>query len=219
VFGKSAKRYAPDANQIGQYGNGLKSGAMRIANDFILFTKKNNIGTCLLLSRSFHQEEHISQVICPIPCFDLNTRQPIDNNEQHTFHGTRAYTFDAQKHELEMRLIMKYSPFKTTAELFEQFDLIKSDSGTLIVLYNMKLSGSGDAELDIRTDPYDLLIDHHNRRNTFDDEEMYFLELMALMRGSRLPFRLVSSSIVRCAPTHRFFTTNHACASISNDDE
>ncbi|CAF0859329.1 unnamed protein product [Rotaria sordida] len=171
VFGKSAKRHAPDSNQIGQYGNGLKSGAMRIANDFILFTKKDNIGTCLFLSRSFHQEEHISQVICPMPCFDLRTQQPIQNTDYQQLNGTRTYTFDKAKHEVEMRLIKKYSPFKTIDDLFKQFNLITSSSGTLIVLYNVKLSDTGEPELDIKTDPYDMLIDSKNRRNLFDDDD------------------------------------------------
>ncbi|CAF0901117.1 unnamed protein product [Adineta ricciae] len=171
VFGKSAKRHALDSSQIGQYGNGLKSGAMRIANDFILFTKKDNIGTCLFLSRSFHQEEHISQVICPMPCFDLRTKQPIENTEQHQLNGTRTYTFDKAKHELEMHLIMKYSPFKTMDDLFKQFNLITTASGTLIVLYNMKLSDTGEPELDIKTDPNDILIDSRNRQNIFDDDD------------------------------------------------
>ncbi len=171
VFGKSAKRHALDSNQIGQYGNGLKSGAMRAANDFILFTKKDNIGTCLFLSRSFHQEEHISQVMCPMPCFDLRTQQPIQNTDQQQFNGTRTYTYDKIKHELEMRLITKYSPFKTIDDLFKQFNLITTSSGTLIILYNVKLSDIGEPELDIKTDPYDILIDSKNRRNLFDDDE------------------------------------------------
>ena len=41
TFGKSSKRTG-DAKYIGQYGNGLKSGSMRVGNDFVLFTKKNN---------------------------------------------------------------------------------------------------------------------------------------------------------------------------------
>jgi len=168
VFGKSGKRHCLDSNQIGQYGNGLKSGAMRIANDFILFTKKDNIGTCLFLSRTFHQEEHISQIICPMPCFDLSTGQPIENQDMN---GTRTYIYDSIKHDLEMQIILKYSPFKTIEDLFKQFYLITSTSGTLIVLYNLKLSDNGETELDIKTDPYDILIDSKNRQNLFDDND------------------------------------------------
>ncbi len=171
VFGKSGKRHTLDSSQIGQYGNGLKSGAMRISNDFILFTKKDNIGTCLFLSRTFHQEEHISQIMCPMPCFDLTTQQPIENTDNQQLNGTRTYTYDKAKHELEMRLITKYSPFKTIDDLFKQFNLITSPSGTLIILYNVKLSDTGEAELDIKSDPYDILIHSKNRRNLFDDDD------------------------------------------------
>ncbi|CAF1551832.1 unnamed protein product [Adineta steineri] len=171
VFGKSGKRHTLDSNQIGQYGNGLKSGAMRISNDFILLTKKDNIGTCLFLSRTFHQEEHITQIMCPMPCFDLITQQPIENTDNEQINGTRTYTYDKTKHELEMYLITKYSPFKTIDDLFKQFNLITSSSGTLIVLYNVKLSDTGEAELNIKTDPYDMLIDSKNRRNLFDDND------------------------------------------------
>ena len=144
---------------------------MRVTNDFILFTKKDNIGTCLFLSRTFHQEEHISQVMCPMPCFDLRTQQPIQNTDYQQLNGTRTYTYDKAKHELEMRLITKYSPFKTIDELFKQFNLITTPSGTLIILYNVKLTDIGEPELDIKTDPYDILIDTKNRRSLFDDDE------------------------------------------------
>ena len=144
---------------------------MRISNDFILFTKKDNIGTCLFLSRTFHQEEHISQIMCPMPCFDLLTQQPIENTNNEQINGTCTYTYDKTKHELEIGLITKYSPFKTIDDLFKQFDLIKSSNGTLIILFNVKLSDTGEAELDIKTDLYDILIDSKNRRNLFDDDD------------------------------------------------
>lgn len=37
-------------------------GSMRIGKDFILFTKKSDTMTCLLLSRTFHEEEGIDEV-------------------------------------------------------------------------------------------------------------------------------------------------------------
>ncbi|CAF5135602.1 unnamed protein product, partial [Rotaria sp. Silwood1] len=48
---------------------------------------------------------------------------------------------------------------------------IKSASGTLIILYNLKLSDCGEPELNIKTDPYDILIDSKNRRNLFIDDD------------------------------------------------
>ena len=61
TFGKSGKRTL-DSQMIGMYGNGLKSGSMRMGNDFILFTKKGDTMSCLFLSRTFHEEEEIEEV-------------------------------------------------------------------------------------------------------------------------------------------------------------
>ncbi|VDK59847.1 unnamed protein product [Gongylonema pulchrum] len=60
-FGFSNKRLNP--GMVGQYGNGLKSGAMRIGKDFILFTKKEGLMTCLLLSRTFHEENNLKEAL------------------------------------------------------------------------------------------------------------------------------------------------------------
>ena len=51
------------------------------------------------------------------------------------------------KHQLEMSIIYKYSPFHNEEELFKQFDLIKGTHGTLICIYNVKLLDNGDPEL------------------------------------------------------------------------
>ncbi|CAF5165609.1 unnamed protein product, partial [Rotaria sp. Silwood1] len=93
------------------------------------------------------------------------------NTDNQQLNGTRTYTYDKNKHELEMYLITKYSPFKTIDDFFKQFSLIKSASGTLIILYNLKLSDCGEPELNIKTDPYDILIDSKNRRNLFIDDD------------------------------------------------
>ena len=60
-----------------------------------------------------------------------------------------------------MGIIYKYSPFKTKDELFEKFDLIEGDSGTLVVIYNLVLNQYTDGpELEITNDPKDLLISY-----------------------------------------------------------
>ena len=51
------------------------------------------------------------------------------------------------KHQLEMSIIYKYSPFHNEEDLFKQFDLIKGSHGTLICIYNVKLLDNGDPEL------------------------------------------------------------------------
>ncbi|RMZ98179.1 MORC family CW-type zinc finger 2 isoform X2 [Brachionus plicatilis] len=75
-FGKSFKR-SSEKNYIGQYGNGLKSGSMRIGNDLLIFTKRDNLGTVLLISETFLKNERIEEIVVPIPTFDCRTKQPI----------------------------------------------------------------------------------------------------------------------------------------------
>ncbi|KAF3850878.1 hypothetical protein F7725_012650 [Dissostichus mawsoni] len=141
-FGKSSKR-SHESTQIGQYGNGLKSGSMRIGKDFILFTKKGNTLTCLFMSRTFHEEEGLDEVIVPLPSWDLKTKEPL--------------TSDPEKYAIETELIYKYSPFKSEQQLMEQFNKIESSSGTLVVVYNLKLDHR-EPELDVETDHQDILM-------------------------------------------------------------
>ncbi|XP_056141543.1 ATPase MORC2 isoform X2 [Lampris incognitus] len=142
-FGKSSKR-SPESTQIGQYGNGLKSGSMRIGKDFILFTKKGSTLTCLFLSRTFHEEEGLDEVIVPLPTWELKTRKPV--------------TCDPEKYAIETELIFKYSPFKNEQQLMEQFNKIEGSNGTLVIIYNLKLMDNREPELDVETDHQDILM-------------------------------------------------------------
>jgi hypothetical protein len=49
-------------------------------------------------------------------------------------------------------LLCKYTPFKTKEELLRNFDEIKGSSGTLVVLYNLKLDFNGESELEFTDD-------------------------------------------------------------------
>uniref|UniRef100_A0A8C9DQ07 MORC family CW-type zinc finger 2 n=1 Tax=Prolemur simus TaxID=1328070 RepID=A0A8C9DQ07_PROSS len=140
-FGKSAKR-TPESTQIGQYGNGLKSGSMRIGKDFILFTKKEDTMTCLFLSRTFHEEEGIDEVIVPLPTWNARTREPVTDN--------------VEKFAIETELIYKYSPFRNEEDVMTQFMKIPGDSGTLVIIFNLKLMDNGEPELDIISNPRDI---------------------------------------------------------------
>uniref|UniRef100_A0A8I5P096 MORC family CW-type zinc finger protein 1 n=1 Tax=Papio anubis TaxID=9555 RepID=A0A8I5P096_PAPAN len=142
-FGRSKKRLST-LKFIGQYGNGLKSGSMRIGKDFILFTKKEETMTCLFFSQTFCEEESLSEVVVPMPSWLIRTRESV--------------TDDPQKFAMELSIIYKYSPFKTEAELMQQFDVIYGKCGTLLVIYNLKLLLNGEPELDVKTDKEDILM-------------------------------------------------------------
>ncbi|XP_065769918.1 MORC family CW-type zinc finger protein 1 [Muntiacus reevesi] len=142
-FGTSKKRLST-LKFIGQYGNGLKSGSMRIGKDFILFTKKEETMTCVFFSQTFCEREGLSEVVVPIPSWLTRTKESV--------------TDDPQKFSTELSIIYKYSPFKTEAELMQQFNVIYGKCGTLLVIYNLKLLLSGEPELDVKTDKEDILV-------------------------------------------------------------
>ena len=66
-------------------------------------------------------------------------------------------------------MILRYSPFKTEEDFFAQFDRIEGDSGTLVIVYNMKLLENGDPELDILNDPQDIILT--NPESDFDSDD------------------------------------------------
>jgi len=68
--------------------------------------------------------------------------------------------FVCDQHQTEMELIMKYSPFKTEAQFMKEFDKIESVSGSLVIVYNLKLLDSGLPELDVRSEAHDILLSH-----------------------------------------------------------
>ncbi|XP_054144488.1 ATPase MORC2 isoform X2 [Melozone crissalis] len=115
---------------------------MRIGKDFILFTKKDNTMTCLLLSRTFHEEEGIDEVIVPLPTWNARNREPLTDN--------------MEKFAIETELIYKYSPFKSEWEVMDQFNKIRGEKGTLVIIFNLKLMDNGEPELDVTSDPQDI---------------------------------------------------------------
>ncbi|XP_063000328.1 ATPase MORC2 isoform X2 [Elgaria multicarinata webbii] len=115
---------------------------MRIGKDFILFTKKDNSMTCLFLSRTFHEEEGIDEVIVPLPTWNAHTREPLTDN--------------MEKFAIETELIYKYSPFKSEQDVMGQFRKIPGEKGTLVIIFNLKLMDNGQPELDVTSDARDI---------------------------------------------------------------
>lgn len=58
------------------------SGAMRIGHDFILFTKRNDILTCVFLSRTFHDKENIHEVVVPMPSFTEDGKPKVEGEDE-----------------------------------------------------------------------------------------------------------------------------------------
>ncbi len=79
-----------------------------------------------------------------------------------------------------MKIILKYSPFKTKEDLFSQFDKIDGSGGTLVVIFNMLLNNNGKPYLQIDREKNDIFIPNDIIIPIFsydDDEEIKELGL------------------------------------------
>eukprot|EP00795_Rhopilema_esculentum_P007744 gene7744-13577_t len=168
-FGRSMKRNS-GSNQIGQYGNGLKSGSMRIGKDMILLTKKGSTMSCLFLSRSFHEQENIHEVIVPMPSWNSQTGEPLAKDDQ-----------ERKRYEIEMEIILKHSPFRTEKELLDKFNEIDATTGTLVIIFNLKLLDNGESELDLTSDAEDILMRDPHANEDVPPERTSFRSYTAVL--------------------------------------
>ncbi len=68
-FGHCSK----DDGAIGRYGNGFKSGSMRVAQDALVFSRRDNLLTLGLLSQTFLFATKAPEVLVPIVSWDATT--------------------------------------------------------------------------------------------------------------------------------------------------
>lgn len=57
---------------IGQYGNGFKSGSMRLGKDAVVFTKNTNSMSVAFLSQTFLEDVKANAVLVPMVTWDLS---------------------------------------------------------------------------------------------------------------------------------------------------
>eukprot|EP01098_Paradermamoeba_levis_P016626 TRINITY_DN9062_c0_g1_i1.p1 TRINITY_DN9062_c0_g1~~TRINITY_DN9062_c0_g1_i1.p1 ORF type:complete len:204 (+),score=38.79 TRINITY_DN9062_c0_g1_i1:72-683(+) len=111
-FGHCSK-VAKDGNTpIGYYGNGFKSGSMRLGDDALVFTTDGITRTVGFLSQTFLYDIDANEVLVPMATWNVNSK-PSDQD------ALAAYGEDLQT-------MLKYGPFSNLEELNQQFDLIPS---------------------------------------------------------------------------------------------
>ncbi|KAM4763342.1 ATPase MORC2 isoform 4-T7 [Cyanocitta cristata] len=71
-----------------------------------------------------------------------------------------------EKFAIETELIYKYSPFKSEREVMDQFNKIRGEKGTLVIIFNLKLMDNGEPELDVTSDPQDIQMAETPREGT-----------------------------------------------------
>lgn len=73
-FGYSDKTAVNGLEPIGIYGNGFKSGSMRLGRDAIVFSKSKTTSCVGMLSQTYLETIDAHQIIVPIVCFEKGER-------------------------------------------------------------------------------------------------------------------------------------------------
>ncbi len=60
-----------------------------------------------------------------------------------------------------METILKFSPFRTHEDLMDKFELISSETGTLVIIFNLHNQNNGSPLLDFDNDKCDIRVNGH----------------------------------------------------------
>jgi len=111
---------------------------MRLGKDAIIFTKSTKTCGVGFFSQTFLTKINADSVLVPIVNFDIATIQVImDVDTEGSFSS-----------------IIKYSLFRSKKELVDEIKSISGnakDTGTKIIVYNLKKGGDGKYELDFES--------------------------------------------------------------------
>uniref|UniRef100_H0X8Q9 MORC family CW-type zinc finger 4 n=1 Tax=Otolemur garnettii TaxID=30611 RepID=H0X8Q9_OTOGA len=148
-FGFTDKVIRKSQCPIGVFGNGFKSGSMRLGKDALVFTKNGGTLSVGLLSQTYLECVQAQAIIVPIVPFNQQDRKMI-------------ITEDSLP---SLEAILNYSIFNSENDLLSQFDAIPGKKGTRVLIWNIRRNKDGKSELDFDTDQYDILV------SDFDIEE------------------------------------------------
>ena len=131
AYGYSSKNDNPE--MIGMYGNGLKSGSMRVGNDCLVLSIKDNELSALMISQTFIRSSHAgyenenvrdifpssaiifysfqNEVICPLPSWKIQYENDGSVNYRPIYDPSKPEKEEKMRHETEVDLITSYSPF------------------------------------------------------------------------------------------------------------
>lgn len=125
---------------IGVYGNGFKSGSMRLGRDALIFTKNGGCQSVGMLSQTYLENIKAQCVIVPIAPFNQQT-------------NTLVVTPDS---EASLAAILQHSIISSQEQIQAHFDSISSKKGTKILIWNLRRAVDGKPEIDMETDPTDF---------------------------------------------------------------
>ncbi|KAE8621506.1 hypothetical protein XENTR_v10004855 [Xenopus tropicalis] len=144
-FGFSDKVAVHGHVPIGLYGNGFKSGSMRLGKDAIVFTKNESGMHVGMLSQTYLEKINVEKVLVPIISF----------NKQKQL---------VQKPDLDanVKAITTYSLMNSETELLAELEAIPGRKGTRIIIWNLKRDKRGYPDFNFKHDEYDIRIPEKN---------------------------------------------------------
>ncbi|XP_055368457.1 MORC family CW-type zinc finger protein 3 [Betta splendens] len=140
-FGFTEKGSARASQQaIGVYGNGFKSGSMRLGRDALIFTKNGGCQTVGMLSQTYLENIKAQAVIVPIVPFSQQTKSLVVTEDS----------------EASLAAILQHSIISTREQIHAHFDSIPSKKGTKILIWNIRRAKDAKTEIDFETDVSDF---------------------------------------------------------------
>ncbi|KAF4020701.1 hypothetical protein G4228_012820, partial [Cervus hanglu yarkandensis] len=135
-FGFSEKVTMNDHVPVGLYGNGFKSGSMRLGKDAMVFTKNGESMSVGFLSQTYLEVIKAEHVVVPI-----DIRQVLNSTES----------------KASLAAILEHSLFSKEQQLLAELDAIIGKKGTRIIIWNLR-SYKSATEFDFDKDKYDIRI-------------------------------------------------------------
>ncbi|XP_060054674.1 MORC family CW-type zinc finger protein 3 isoform X2 [Erinaceus europaeus] len=139
-FGFSDKVTMNGHVPVGLYGNGFKSGSMRLGKDAMVFTRNGESMSVGFLSQTYLEGINAEHVVVPIVSFNKH-RQMINLAES----------------KASLAAILEHSLFSTEQKLLAELDAIMGKKGTRIIIWNLR-SYKNATEFDFDKDKYDIRI-------------------------------------------------------------
>ncbi|XP_072251711.1 MORC family CW-type zinc finger protein 3 [Leuresthes tenuis] len=125
---------------IGVYGNGFKSGSMRLGRDALIFTKNGGCQTVGMLSQTYLENIKAQAVIVPIVPFNQQTKSLVVTEDS----------------EASLAAIFEHSIINSQEQIHAHFDSIPSKKGTKILIWNVRRAKDGNTEIDFESDDVDF---------------------------------------------------------------
>ncbi|KAK3754350.1 hypothetical protein RRG08_026944 [Elysia crispata] len=136
---------------IGHYGNGFKSGSMRIGKDALVFTRTKDSASIGFLSQTYLKAIEAESVIVPMVDYSLPNLERDQSQET--------------KNNLEA--ILRYSLFRSEEQLKDELRALgKFETGTKIIISNLAQLLDGQLELDFTSDATDILCPEAHEADT-----------------------------------------------------